>query len=198
MVTAVSGTCATAIFGAASTATFVNPPLFDIQVNYRDGGPRETSIVSITCDGNSTLDATRLRLATSKTRTTSPSSTRHADPAMSEMTIELHLGRRPVGRLDPRATALVDAAVDTRRGPGRDRGLFVVARSGSGADGERQRPDRRDLPSGRRLERWPCSRRAAGPRRDDRPKTPIVQMLGEYMPSEPDKTSVRPWKHCQA
>ena len=49
--TAVSGTCASAVFGAASTATFVNPPLFDIQVRYRDGGSTETSLVgSITCD----------------------------------------------------------------------------------------------------------------------------------------------------
>ena len=51
VITAVSGTCTTAVFGDASTATFVNPPLFDIQVRYRDGGSTETSLVgTITCD----------------------------------------------------------------------------------------------------------------------------------------------------
>ncbi len=36
--------------GAGATATFTNPPLSDIQVNFRDGGSGETSATSITCD----------------------------------------------------------------------------------------------------------------------------------------------------
>lgn len=54
---AASGTCSTATFAAANTATFANPPLFDIQVNFRDGGSGETSIVSIDCDGDDDVDA---------------------------------------------------------------------------------------------------------------------------------------------
>jgi uncharacterized repeat protein (TIGR01451 family) len=42
----------------ANSATFVNAPLFDVQVNFRDGGSGETSIVSIDCDGDTTLDGT--------------------------------------------------------------------------------------------------------------------------------------------
>jgi hypothetical protein len=56
-ITAVSGTCATAVFGAGSTATFVNPPLFDIQVNYVDGGSGETSLVgTIDCNNPTGTD----------------------------------------------------------------------------------------------------------------------------------------------
>jgi hypothetical protein len=36
--------------GVGATATFTNPPLSDIQVNFRDGGSGETSATSITCD----------------------------------------------------------------------------------------------------------------------------------------------------
>ena len=47
--TVVSGsTCATPGTG---TVTFVDPPLYDIQVNFRDGGSGETSPTSITCTG---------------------------------------------------------------------------------------------------------------------------------------------------
>jgi len=47
--TVVSGsTCAAPGTG---TVTFVNPPLYDIQVNFRDGGSGETSPTSITCTG---------------------------------------------------------------------------------------------------------------------------------------------------
>jgi Prealbumin-like fold domain len=50
MVTVVSGTnCAGSPPGAGATATFTNPPLSDIQVNFRDGGSGETS-ATITCD----------------------------------------------------------------------------------------------------------------------------------------------------
>lgn len=49
-VTVVNGTnCTTNPPGAGATATFTNPPLSDIQVNFRDGGSGETSAV-ITCD----------------------------------------------------------------------------------------------------------------------------------------------------
>ena len=49
-VTVVSGTnCTDNQPGAGATATFTNPPLSDIQVNFRDGGSGETSAV-ITCD----------------------------------------------------------------------------------------------------------------------------------------------------
>ena len=47
---------------AAATATFTNPPLFDIQVNFRDGGSGETTLTSIDCAGlgtsPDTLDGT--------------------------------------------------------------------------------------------------------------------------------------------
>jgi Prealbumin-like fold domain len=49
-VTVVNGTnCTTNPPGAGATATFTNPPLSDIQVNFRDGGSNETS-ATITCD----------------------------------------------------------------------------------------------------------------------------------------------------
>jgi hypothetical protein len=49
-VTAVAGSCDD-LSGVPATAiaTFTNPPLFDIQVNFRDAGSGETSIVSIVC-----------------------------------------------------------------------------------------------------------------------------------------------------
>jgi Prealbumin-like fold domain len=49
-VTVVNGTnCTDNPPGAGATATFTNPPLSDIQVNFRDGGSDETSAV-ISCD----------------------------------------------------------------------------------------------------------------------------------------------------
>jgi hypothetical protein len=49
-VTVVNGTnCTDNLPGAGATATFSNPPLSDIQVNFRDGGSGETSAV-ISCD----------------------------------------------------------------------------------------------------------------------------------------------------
>jgi hypothetical protein len=51
VVTVVNGTnCVDNLPGAGATATFTNPPLSDIQVNFRDGGSGETSATSITCD----------------------------------------------------------------------------------------------------------------------------------------------------
>lgn len=48
--TVVAGTnCTDNLPGASATATFTNPPLSDIQVNFRDGGSLETSAV-ISCD----------------------------------------------------------------------------------------------------------------------------------------------------
>jgi hypothetical protein len=50
VVTVVNGTnCSDNLPGAGATATFTNPPLSDIQVNFRDGGSLETSAV-ISCD----------------------------------------------------------------------------------------------------------------------------------------------------
>jgi Prealbumin-like fold domain len=49
-VTVVNGTnCTDNLPGAGATATFTNPPLSDIQVNFRDGGSGETT-ATITCD----------------------------------------------------------------------------------------------------------------------------------------------------
>jgi hypothetical protein len=49
-VTVANGTnCSGNLPGAGATATFTNPPLSDIQVNFRDGGSGETSAV-ISCD----------------------------------------------------------------------------------------------------------------------------------------------------
>jgi len=49
-ITVVNGTnCTDNLPGAGATATFSNPPLSDIQVNFRDGGSEETSAV-ISCD----------------------------------------------------------------------------------------------------------------------------------------------------
>jgi hypothetical protein len=59
LVTVVNGTnCTDSLPGAGATATFTNPPLSDIQVNFRDGGSGETSAV-ITCDNTTgTSDTT--------------------------------------------------------------------------------------------------------------------------------------------
>ena len=49
-VTVVAGTdCDSSLPGVGATATFTNPPLSDIQVNFRDGGSGETS-ATIDCD----------------------------------------------------------------------------------------------------------------------------------------------------
>ena len=52
----------TATSGRPTSAIFTNPPLFDIQVRFRDGGSGETSLVSaIACagaDGTSNTDDT--------------------------------------------------------------------------------------------------------------------------------------------
>jgi hypothetical protein len=56
VVTVVNGTnCTDNLPGAGATATFTNPPLSDIQVNFRDGGSGETNAV-ISCD-NATGDS---------------------------------------------------------------------------------------------------------------------------------------------
>ena len=61
--TVVAGTnCTSPLPSGTAVVTFVNPPLADIQVNYRDGGSGETSLTSIDCSGlgtsPDTLDAT--------------------------------------------------------------------------------------------------------------------------------------------
>jgi hypothetical protein len=43
---------------AEDTAVFTNPPLADIQVNFRDGGSGETSAESITCENTGTTPDT--------------------------------------------------------------------------------------------------------------------------------------------
>jgi len=54
-VTVVSGTnCTDNEPAAGATATFTNPPLADLQVNFRDGGSGETSATSITCENTGT------------------------------------------------------------------------------------------------------------------------------------------------
>ena len=54
-VTVVAGTnCTDNLPGAGATATFTNPPLADIQVNFRDGGSGETSIDSMSCTNTGT------------------------------------------------------------------------------------------------------------------------------------------------
>jgi hypothetical protein len=40
--------------GVGATATFTNPPLADLQVNFRDGGSGETSVTSMSCDNTGT------------------------------------------------------------------------------------------------------------------------------------------------
>ncbi|HSK28264.1 MAG TPA: SpaA isopeptide-forming pilin-related protein, partial [Jiangellales bacterium] len=52
VVTVVNGTnCTDNLPTGAAVATFVNAPLADIQVNFRDGGSGETSLTSIDCAG---------------------------------------------------------------------------------------------------------------------------------------------------
>jgi hypothetical protein len=53
--TVVSGSdCGANYPTGAALVTFTNPPLADIQVNFRDGGSGETSATSITCDNTGT------------------------------------------------------------------------------------------------------------------------------------------------
>jgi Prealbumin-like fold domain len=53
LVTVANGTnCTDNLPGTGATATFTNPPLSDIQVNFKDGGSGETSATSITCDNS--------------------------------------------------------------------------------------------------------------------------------------------------
>ena len=59
VVTAVNGTnCSSNLPAAGATATFTNAPLYDLQVNFRDGGSGETSITSISCTNVGTADTT--------------------------------------------------------------------------------------------------------------------------------------------
>jgi hypothetical protein len=58
-VTVVTGTnCTDNQPGEGATATFTNPPLADLQVNFRDGGSGETSVTSMTCDNTGTTPST--------------------------------------------------------------------------------------------------------------------------------------------
>ena len=53
---AVTGTnCTDNLPSTPNSAAFQNPPLADIQVNYRDGGSTETSLTSIDCDDDGEL-----------------------------------------------------------------------------------------------------------------------------------------------
>jgi uncharacterized repeat protein (TIGR01451 family) len=57
-VTVANGTnCTTSPPAAAATATFTNSPLYDLQVNFRDGGSGETS-ATISCTNTGTADTT--------------------------------------------------------------------------------------------------------------------------------------------
>lgn len=60
VVTVVDGTdCGDNPPGAGATATFTNPPLSDIQVNFRDGGSGETALVTdISCDNSTGTPST--------------------------------------------------------------------------------------------------------------------------------------------
>ena len=54
-VTVVSGTnCGLNPPGTGATATFTDPPLADLQVNFRDGGSGETSVTSMSCANTGT------------------------------------------------------------------------------------------------------------------------------------------------
>jgi hypothetical protein len=54
-VTVVTGTnCTDNQPTGTAVATFINAPLADIQVNFRDGGSGETSATSISCDNTGT------------------------------------------------------------------------------------------------------------------------------------------------
>jgi uncharacterized repeat protein (TIGR01451 family) len=57
-VTVANGTnCTTSLPAAGATATFTNSPLYDLQVNFRDGGSGETS-ATISCTNTGTADTT--------------------------------------------------------------------------------------------------------------------------------------------
>ncbi|SDK67452.1 hypothetical protein SAMN05428985_105214 [Nocardioides sp. YR527] len=58
-VTVITGTnCGDNQPTGAAVATFTNPPLADIQVNFRDGGSGETSLTSMTCENTGTTPDT--------------------------------------------------------------------------------------------------------------------------------------------
>lgn len=59
-VEAVAGTdCGDNLPGIGGTATFVNPPLFNVQIRWQDGGSLETSLVGIIdCDNPTGIDDT--------------------------------------------------------------------------------------------------------------------------------------------
>jgi hypothetical protein len=58
-VTVAAGTnCTTNLPTGAGVVTFTNPPLADIQVNFRDGGSGETSATSIICTNTGTTGNT--------------------------------------------------------------------------------------------------------------------------------------------
>ena len=58
-VTVVAGTnCGATPPTGSAVVTFTDPPLADIQVNFRDGGSGETSATSITCQNAGTADST--------------------------------------------------------------------------------------------------------------------------------------------
>jgi hypothetical protein len=68
-VTVVAGTnCTDTLPGAGATATFSNPPLSDIQVNFRDGGSGETS-ATITCDDSTGTASTTAETGWDTSRT---------------------------------------------------------------------------------------------------------------------------------
>lgn len=56
-VAAVNGTnCTSSLPGSGATATFTNAPLYDLQVNFKDGGSGQTSTTSISCTNVGTPD----------------------------------------------------------------------------------------------------------------------------------------------
>jgi hypothetical protein len=70
LVTVVNGTnCTDNLPGAGATATFTNPPLSDIQVNFRDGGSGETSATSITCNNTTGTGSDATATGWDKSRT---------------------------------------------------------------------------------------------------------------------------------
>ena len=48
--------CSSALPSGTGIVTFTNAPLYDLQVNFRDGGSGETSVTSIDCTNVGTPD----------------------------------------------------------------------------------------------------------------------------------------------
>ena len=67
--TVVNGTNCTTNQPTSGVVTFVNPPLADVQVNFRDGGSGETSATSITCSNTGTTASTTVASGWDDTRT---------------------------------------------------------------------------------------------------------------------------------